>query len=135
MKLFVALSRAYPTQSALALGSLLFASLIEGIGLATMLPLLATQSPDMAARLPKGLTRAVQQALDFVGLTPTIGLLLLIIVSVITLKCVLVLLANRQVGFTVALVATDFRLEFIRSLLSARWEYYQIGRASCRERV
>jgi len=37
---------------------------------------------------------------------------------------VLVLLANRQVGFTVALVSTDFRLEFIRSLLNARWEYY-----------
>jgi ATP-binding cassette subfamily C protein len=89
-----------------------------------MLPLLATQSPDMAARLPKGLTRAVQQALDFVGLTPTISLLLLIIVTVITLKCVLVLLANRQVGFTIALVSTNFRLEFLRSLLSARWEYY-----------
>ncbi len=124
MKLFLAFSRAYPTQSALALGSLLLASLIEGIGLVTMLPLLATQSPDMATRLPKGLTRAVQQALDFVGLTPTIGMLLLIIVSVITLKAVLVLLANRQVGFTVALVSTEFRLEFLRSLLNARWEYY-----------
>ena len=56
MKLFFAFSRAYPAQSALALGSLLLASLIEGIGLVTMLPLLATQSPDMAARLPKGLT-------------------------------------------------------------------------------
>ncbi|MCC6211392.1 MAG: ABC transporter ATP-binding protein [Burkholderiales bacterium] len=124
MKLFLAFSRIYPKQSALALGSLLLASLIEGFGLVTMLPLLATQSPDMATRLPKGLTRAVQQALDFVGLAPTVGLLLLIIVTVITLKCVLVLLANRQVGFTVALVSTDFRLEFIRSLLSARWEYY-----------
>jgi ATP-binding cassette subfamily C protein len=124
MKLFLAFSRAYPTQSALALGSLLLASLIEGIGLVTMLPLLASQSPDMANRLPKGLTRVVQQALDFVGVTPTVGVLLLIIVTVITLKCVLVLLANRQVGFTVALVSTNFRLEFIRSLLAARWEYY-----------
>ena len=52
------------------------------------------------------------------------GMLLLIIVIVITLKCVLVLLANRQVGFTVALVSNDFRLEFLRSLLNARWEYY-----------
>jgi len=124
MKLFLAFSRAYPSQSALALGSLLLASLIEGIGLATMLPLLATQNPDMASRLPKGLTLAVQRALDFIGLTPTIGLLLLIIVTGIALKCVLVLLANRQLGFTVAQVTTDLRLEFIRSLLSARWEYY-----------
>ena len=41
-----------------------------------------------------------------------------------TLKSVLVLVANRQVGYTVAHVATDLRLSFIRSLLSARWEYY-----------
>ncbi len=40
------------------------------------------------------------------------------------LKSVLVLAANRQVGYTVARVATDLRLNFIRSLLAARWEYY-----------
>ena len=40
------------------------------------------------------------------------------------LKSVLVLAANKQVGYTVARVATDLRLNFIRSLLGARWEYY-----------
>jgi ATP-binding cassette subfamily C protein len=90
----------------------------------TLLPLLATMSPDMATRLPTGLTRAMEKALDFVGLTPTVGLLLSIIIAIITLKCALVLLANRQVGFTVALVSADLRLEFLRSLMAARWEYY-----------
>ena len=52
------------------------------------------------------------------------GVLLLIVVVGMTLKSALVLVANRQVGYTVAHVATDLRLTFIRSLLSARWEYY-----------
>ena len=66
----------------------------------------------------------VPRALGVVGLTPTVGVLLLIVVIGMTLKSVLVLVANRQVGYTVAHVATDLRLDFIRSLLSARWEYY-----------
>ena len=124
MKLFIAFWRAYPAKTALALGGQLLAGLVEGLGLMALLPLLATLSPDMAARLPKGLTRTMQKALDFIGLTPTVGLLLSIFIAIITLKCVLVLLANRQVGFTVALVSADLRLEFLRSLMSARWEYY-----------
>jgi ATP-binding cassette subfamily C protein len=124
MKMFIAFWRAYPAKTALALGGQLLAGLVEGLGLMALLPLLATLSPDMAARLPKGLTRTMQKALDFIGLTPTVGLLLSIFIVIITLKCVLVLLANRQVGFTVALVSADLRLEFLRSLMSARWEYY-----------
>ena len=51
-------------------------------------------------------------------------MLLSIVVIGMMLKSVLVLAANRQVGYTVARVATDLRLDFIRSLLGARWEYY-----------
>ena len=40
MKLFAAFSRAYPAQSALVLGALVLASLFEGVGLTTLLPLL-----------------------------------------------------------------------------------------------
>ena len=34
------------------------------------------------------------------------------------------MLANRQVGYTMAHVATDLRLALIRALLTTRWEYY-----------
>ena len=34
------------------------------------------------------------------------------------------LIAKRQVGYTVAQVATDLRLALLRALLSARWEYF-----------
>ena len=124
MKLFVAFSRAYPAQSAVVLGALVLASLFEGLGLTTLLPLLTARAADAAGGAQSGVGGAVARALGVVGLTPTVGVLLLIVVIGMTLKSVLVLVANRQVGYTVAHVATDLRLGFIRSLLSARWEYY-----------
>jgi ATP-binding cassette subfamily C protein len=122
MKLFVAFSRAYPAQSALVLGALVLASVFEGVGLTTLLPLLSARGGDGAAT--SGLGGTVTKLLAFFGLTPTVGVLLVIVVVGMMLKSVLVLAANKQVGYTVARVATDLRLTFIRSLLSARWEYY-----------
>jgi ATP-binding cassette, subfamily C, bacterial len=46
---------------------------------------------------------------------------------------VLSLLANRQVGYTVAYIATDLRLALIRAVMKARWQHYlqqSIGRLS-----
>ncbi len=40
------------------------------------------------------------------------------------IKSALVLWAHKQVGYTVAHVATDLRLALIRALLGSRWEYY-----------
>jgi ATP-binding cassette subfamily C protein len=124
MKLFVAFSRAYPAESAKVLGALVLASLVEGLGLTTLLPLLTARAASAASGATSGVAGAVARVLRAVGLEPTVGVLLLIVVIGMTLKSVLVLAANRQVGYTVAHVATDLRLGFIRSLLSARWEYY-----------
>jgi ATP-binding cassette subfamily C protein len=121
MKLFLAFSRAYPAQSALVLGALVLAGAFEGVGLTTLLPLLSRSADASSATGPGS---AVTRYLAAVGLTPTIGVLLCIVVAGMILKSVLVLAANKRVGYTVARVATDLRLEFIRSLLGARWEYY-----------
>jgi len=124
MKLFAAFSRAYPGQSALVLGALVLASLFEGLGLTTLLPLLTTRVSEGGAAASTGIGGTVTRMLAAVGLTPTVGVLLSIVVIGMVLKSVLVLAANKQVGYTVARVATDLRLNFIRSLLAARWEYY-----------
>jgi ATP-binding cassette subfamily C protein len=63
-------------------------------------------------------------ALGMFGLQPSIGLLLPIIVGAMALKAGFILLAKKQIGYTVAQVATDLRLALIRALLAARWEYY-----------
>ena len=121
MKLFLAFSRAYPAQSALVLGALVLAGVFEGVGLTTLLPLLS-RTADASSATGPGST--VTRYMAAVGLTPTIGVLLCVVVVGMILKSALVLAANKRVGYTVARVATDLRLEFIRSLLGARWEYY-----------
>ena len=124
MRLFLAFSRAYPAQSAMVLVALVLAGLFEGLGLTTLLPLLSAPTGDNAGGAQSGVGGVVVNFLSSNGLAPTVGVLLLIVVVGLTIKSVLVLAANQQVGYTVAHVATDLRFGFIRSLLSARWEYY-----------
>jgi ATP-binding cassette subfamily C protein len=50
--------------------------------------------------------------------------MLVIIVVGMTLSNLLILLGNRQVGYTVAHVATDLRIDLIKASLGSRWEYY-----------
>ena len=106
--------------------ALLLAGLAEGVGLSALLPLLsvAIGSQTAAAKHTSGLEHTVREILSALGLNPTIGVLLLIIVFSITLKSGLVLMAKKRVGYTVAQVATDLRLELLRALRAARWEYF-----------
>ncbi|MEE8311285.1 MAG: ABC transporter ATP-binding protein [Candidatus Binatia bacterium] len=127
-------ARAYPGRSAAMLACLLLAAVAEGIGMSSLLPLLdvVTRSGEIDATASAGTLDAQGSALErfaigmlaSVGLEPTIGALLLFIVIGILVKAALVLLAKKQVGYTVAHVATDLRLGFIRALLAARWPYY-----------
>ena len=132
MRLLISFARAYPLQSAIMLIALLLAGLAEGVGLSALLPLISVaMSGQMggatgASTGHSGLERFVTKTLVSVGLTPTLGVLLIVIVSAIVLKSGLVLLAKRQVGYTVAGVATDLRLSLIRALLVARWEYFAL---------
>lgn len=116
------------------LAALLLAGLAEGIGLSALFPLLGTvvSSQIEAGNVTASVTSSdsssvemiVSTVLNFIGLEPSIPSLLVLIVLGIILKSGLVLLANRQVGYTVAQVATDLRLELLRVLTLTRWEYY-----------
>jgi ATP-binding cassette subfamily C protein len=132
MSLLLVFARAYPRQSLVMLACLLLATVAEGIGLSSLLPLLslAAQAGTGASTGPDspvgkgGLAHVAGDLLLSVGLQPSIGLLLVLIVGGMTLKAGFVLLAQKQIGYTVAQVATDLRLALIRALLAARWEYY-----------
>ncbi len=131
LKMLLAFVRSYPARSSLALIALLFAGLLDGLGLSTLLSMLslATESEGDPS-LPE------QIALDVVGLLgvePTPLALLLLATALISTKAILVLLANRQVGYTVAHVATDLRLALLRAVMASRWRYYlsqPVGRLS-----
>ena len=103
-------------------GCLLAASLAEGFGLASLLPLLAVAAGQAGNDSVVG--RIVLNALDAVGLPADIGVLLVVVVGGLALKAGLTLFAMRHVGYAVAEVATGLRLSLIRTLLEVRWGYF-----------
>jgi ATP-binding cassette subfamily C protein len=133
MRLFVTLARKYPWQTILTLAAILFAGISEGFGISALLPLLNTvfnqaSKAGATAESPPEWSQALDQlvkgVLGTMGLTPTIGALLTLFIVCIVLKCLLVYLANKQIGFTVVLIATDMRLTLLKSLFASTWEYF-----------
>ncbi|MCU0561175.1 MAG: ABC transporter ATP-binding protein/permease [Desulfobacterales bacterium] len=133
MTLFISLARRYPWQTLLTLAAISFAGLAEGFGISALLPLLNTifsqrghlgGSNEPAAEWSNRLDQLVQQALAAVGLQPTVAVLLALFTAFIVLKCALIYLANKQIGFTVVRVATDLRLALLKSLFASKWEYF-----------
>jgi ATP-binding cassette subfamily C protein len=124
MRLLITFSRTDPWRSAAVLASLVLAAAAEGFGLSTLLPLLS-----LAGRQPSGehspLGRVMGPLLAYAGLHPSTPVLLLVILAALLVKSALLLVAKRQVGYTVAQVATDLRVRLLRSLLSTRWAYYK----------
>jgi ATP-binding cassette subfamily C protein len=121
MRTLLALIRAYPARTAIMLIALTVAGVAEGLSLTTLLPLMSVA---VGGTAESGFGRVVVEWLARAGLAPSVGVMLLIIVGGMVLKSLLLLLANRQVGYTVAHVATSLRLELIDALLASRWEYY-----------
>jgi ATP-binding cassette subfamily C protein len=124
--------RAYPWRSAAAIFAVLVAGLMDGLGMSMLLSMLtlATKKPDHQPSLPE---QVATRAAEFLGLLPTAPVLLSLAIVLIILKAVLTLLANRQVGYTVAHIGTDLRLALLRAVMAARWRHYlqqSVGRLS-----
>jgi ATP-binding cassette subfamily C protein len=127
MRFLITIAWMYPGRSALTLVSLLFAGVADGLSLLFLLPLLNFATSDAAAISGNGLSGLgdrLTEALSTIGVTPTVGTLLVVILVCLSVKALFLVLANVQVGYTVAHVATDLRLSLLRSLLGARWQFY-----------
>lgn len=132
LPMIAALVRAYPGRSAAGLAAVFAAGLMDGLGLSMLLSMLslATRTSDKAPSMPEQIALRVA---EYLGLQPTAPVLLVLATTLIGCKAALSLLANRQVGYTVANIATDMRLALIRSVISARWSHYlqqSVGRLS-----
>jgi ATP-binding cassette subfamily C protein len=114
--------RRYPGLSAAALGALFVASLLEGLGISMFLSMLAVITDE--AGDPSGPQQIAVNALGRIGIEPTAVSLLLAALVMIALRGAMALLANRQVGYTVAHIATDLRVTLIRATMQARWKHY-----------
>ena len=122
MQLLLVIVRRYPRRTLLTLICLVLAGLAEGIGISSLLPVIRVAARDGAGNT--ALERGLENALAMVGLVPTPHTLLVLVLAGIALKAILLLLANRQVGYAVAYVATSLRLQLIDALLATRWSYY-----------
>jgi len=133
MRLFFTLARKYPWQTILTLVAILFAGISEGFGVSSLLPLLntlfnqASQDGAAAGSQPawsQTIDQIVNEVLGVIGLAPSVAILLSLFVACIVLKCLLVYLANKQIGLTVVMIATDMRLTLLKSLFASNWEYF-----------
>lgn len=113
----------YPLNSTIMLCCLLFAGLAEGVGVATLLPLLNVAGGDLVTD-NSTIDIITKKFFSFLGHEPTLLMLLVIVIIGIILKSLFMLLAMRQVGNNVAYVVTDLRLDLIRSIMKARWDYF-----------
>lgn len=128
MRLIVSFARAYPWQSLLVLLCLVVAGTVEGASMTALIPAIGAWLEAGATGTPAeggAIGRSVLAAFDRIGLPrPSVGQLLLVAVGGMAARSLLVLLAKRRVGYTVAHVATDLRLALLGALLRARWEYF-----------
>jgi ATP-binding cassette, subfamily C, bacterial len=101
---------------------LLLANLVEGFGLASLLPALALLMNDAGGQSTIA-HQMVYGALGALGLPANLETLLLLVVLGVVGKAALVVLALVRVGYAVAEVSTDLRTRVVQSLLEAKWSY------------
>jgi ATP-binding cassette subfamily C protein len=108
--------------------SLLLAGLLEGIGIAALLPLLNIVLENSTGT-ESAISRYTQPLFDTVGLTPSLEAMLSMIVIVVVLKAGLLIFAARQIGYTAAFAAMLIRKNLLDALMQARWSFFARRRA------
>ena len=100
------------------LACLIIASLCEGFGFATLLPLLgaATGSANQSF-----VSESVRGVLHGIGLDSSVGTLILVLVVGMLLNSAISLFVMRKVGYANAEVANQMRVRLIKQMLGARW--------------
>lgn len=123
MRMLVVFVRTYPGRSTLALVGVFIASLFEGLGMSMLLSMLSVMTGAATAK-PSPPQQFAMDLVAKVGLSPTAINLLFVAIGLIAMRGVMSLMANRQVGYTVARIATEMRLTLIRATMGARWQHY-----------
>ena len=93
----------------------------ENLSIASLWPIIGVASGEEIK--PSPATRLVTQLLDTVGLSPTLGALMLFLCATITLKFALSTAGLVYVGREVARMSTQMRLNLIGAIVRARWSH------------
>lgn len=128
--IFATFARRYPLRTLLVVVALAISGVAEGLSVTLLFPVIqcvADQSSATGGRMGEWIFRLF----GLIGLQPSLLVILLFMVGGLLLKAIFFWLAMNQVGFTIALVAKDLRLDLIRAILRARWSFFvsqQAGR-------
>lgn len=114
---------AYPSRTLTVVALLSVAGLCEGVSVLALLPfvqlILAGDGTKAGAA-----SQWISQTLALLGVTPSIGSLLLLIVAGIVMKAAVTLLAMKEAGYAVSRMMTELRRRLIAALMQARWSYF-----------
>ncbi|MCJ7838135.1 MAG: hypothetical protein MUP61_02830, partial [Burkholderiales bacterium] len=115
--------KAKGTRPIVVLLCLLLGGVAEGLGLASLLPVMSIAIGGEG--VGKSETAAViTDALATLGVAPTLPMLMGFAIGGIILKNILNLAAMTYVGYSVAQVATGMRRDLVDNLLNVRWNYF-----------
>jgi ATP-binding cassette subfamily C protein len=121
----------YPLQSVVTIFAILLASIAEGFGISVLVPLIniivgeqSFQGDSAVSGFFTSIESALRELMASIGMGPTVALLLGVFVACSIVKCLLILLADKQVGYTIAHISTDLRLKLLDALFKTRWEYF-----------
>jgi ATP-binding cassette subfamily C protein len=115
--------KARGTRPLIVLFCLLLGGIAEGIGLASMLPVLSIAISGEGGESSAS-AAVFTEALTNIGIAPSLMVLVAITIGGIVLKNLLNLAAMTYVGYSVAHVSTGMRRDLVDNLLNVRWNYF-----------
>jgi hypothetical protein len=101
---------------------LVLASVVEGLGFVTLVPLLMVAA-DTGVSEPSSLLEGVREAMTAVGLPLDVGFLICFVLSTLLAKSVLTFLAMQPVSNALADFTSGLRSRLMRNLFRANWSY------------
>ncbi len=108
----------------LLVGAMLLAGTMDGIGIATLFPILAIITGGTGQ--PSRLQIAVEDALAFLHLPPSLPILCLLLATLFWIKALIAMWVSRRLGAAGADIAQDMRRRLLRALVNAKWSYFTV---------
>jgi ATP-binding cassette subfamily C protein len=122
-KILMLFFKAKGTRPIMVLLCLLLGGIAQGLGLASMLPVITIAIDGEGGK--EGSSAAMfADAIASIGLTPSLPVLVTLAITGILVKNILNLAAMTYVGYSVAHVSTGMRRDLIDNLLNVRWSYF-----------
>ncbi len=97
---------------------------LDGIGIATMFPILAIVTKSAGA--PTLLQQSIERALAFLHLPAKLSVLCLVIIVCFWIKAMISLWVSRRLGAVGADIARDMRQNLLQALVNAKWSYFTV---------